>query len=124
VDVVGIWIVTGWSLPHQRGVLEAINLLKGKWTIPLLAALALGERQNKDILATINETAAANENGPLSHRVLTDTLQRATDDGLIERHAEAGNFAAVWYRLTPKGRSLLHAAIPLAEWAQQYYQPG
>jgi DNA-binding HxlR family transcriptional regulator len=113
-------------LPHQRGVLEAVNLLKGKWTIPVMAALALDELQNKDILATINETVADNEPGStnlLSHRVLTDTLQRATEDGLMERRAEPGKFGAVWYRLTPKGRSLLRAALPLAEWGQQYYGP-
>jgi DNA-binding HxlR family transcriptional regulator len=118
--------VTGWSLPHQQGVLEAVNLLKGKWTIPIMAALALGERQNKDVLATINESVAisdSNENNPVSPRVLSDTLQRAMEDGLIERRAELGKFGAVWYRLTPKGRSLLHAVLPLAEWAQQYCGP-
>jgi DNA-binding HxlR family transcriptional regulator len=116
-------LVTGWNLPHQQGVLEAVNLLKGKWTISVMAALALGERQNKEILAAINESVAAGENNPLSHRVLADTLQRATEDELIDRRAEPGKFGAVHYKLTPKGRSLLRAVIPLAEWAQQYYGP-
>ncbi|MFC0105541.1 winged helix-turn-helix transcriptional regulator [Kibdelosporangium aridum] len=115
--------MTEWSLPRQQGVSEAVNLLKGKWTLPVLAALALGERQNKDILTSINAHIERNggERNALSHRVLTDTLQRATEDKLIERNAEEGTFGAVRYRLTTKGRSLLQAVRPLAEWALQYY---
>nr|WP_042178989.1 helix-turn-helix domain-containing protein [Kibdelosporangium sp. MJ126-NF4]CEL13560.1 hypothetical protein [Kibdelosporangium sp. MJ126-NF4]CTQ99246.1 hypothetical protein [Kibdelosporangium sp. MJ126-NF4] len=117
--------MTGWSLPHQQAVSEAVNLLKGKWTLPVLAALALGERQNKDILTSINSHIASTDgdSNALSHRVLTDTLQRATEDGLIERNAEHGTFGAVRYRLTTKGRSLLRAIFPLAKWGLQYYGP-
>lgn len=117
--------MTAWSLPHQQAVSEAVNLLKGKWTLPVLAALALGERQNKDILTSINDHIASNggDSNALSHRVLTDTLQRATEDKLIERNAEEGWFGAVRYRLTRKGRSLLRALFPLAEWALQYHGP-
>lgn len=114
-------------MPHQQGVSEAVSLLKGKWTIPVMAVLALEELQNKDILVTVNtEAAATNGSGErvaLSPRVLADTLQRAVEDGLVHRNAEEGTFGAVRYRLTTKGRALLRAAFPLAEWALKYHSP-
>lgn len=115
-----------WDVPYRQGVLDAMALLRGQWTVAVLAALALGEMQYKDLLAEINHVEErvgwASHDRPLSDRVLTDTLRRARHNGLIDRRAEEGRFGAVWYRLTPTGRSLLRAARPLAEWAQQHRQ--
>ncbi len=86
-----------------------------------MAALARGETPFKELLTAINDVEKRTDRDrQLSGRVLTDTLQRAREDGLIERHAESGNFATVSYVLTPTGRSLLCAVRPLAEWAQVY----
>lgn len=113
-----------WDIPYRQGVLDAMALLQGRWTVAVLAALALGEMQYKDLLAEINNVEErvgwASHDRPLSDRVLTDTLRRARQNGLVERRAEEGRFGAVWYRLTPTGRSLLRAARPLAEWSQHH----
>jgi DNA-binding HxlR family transcriptional regulator len=112
---------------YGQGVIEAVNLIKGKWTIAILMALALEERQNKDILTAINSSDLDNgsdESNVLSRRVLTDALHRVTEDGLIARRADDGKFGAVWYRLTPKGRALLRAIRPLADWAEEFVEPG
>jgi DNA-binding HxlR family transcriptional regulator len=91
----------------------------------VLAALALGERQYKELKSSINDIEErvgwVSHSKPLTDRVLSDTLRRAQQDGLIERHAEPGRFGGVWYTLTPMGRSLLRAVRPLAEWAQKYH---
>ncbi|HEX7661150.1 MAG TPA: winged helix-turn-helix transcriptional regulator [Pseudonocardiaceae bacterium] len=101
-------------------------MLRGQWTIAVLAALAVGETQYKDLLAAINEVEArvgwASHERPLSERVLTDTLRRAQHNGLVVRRAEPGRFGAVWYQLTGTGRSLLRASRPLAEWAQSHQE--
>ncbi|WP_370942026.1 winged helix-turn-helix transcriptional regulator [Amycolatopsis sp. cg5] len=111
----------GWDVPYRHSVQTALEVLRGRWTVAVLAALARGETQYKDLITTINEVEQRVSRGrKLSDRVLTDTLQRARDDGLIERYAaETGNFSAVSYQLTPMGRSLLRAVRPLAEWAQE-----
>ncbi|HEX4725968.1 MAG TPA: helix-turn-helix domain-containing protein [Pseudonocardiaceae bacterium] len=113
-----------WDVPYRQGVLDAMALLRGQWTVALLSALALGETQYKDLRPAINSVEErlrwASHDRPLSERVLTDTLRRAQINGLIERRAEAGRFGATWYRLTPTGRSLLAAVRPLAEWAQRH----
>lgn len=116
--------MSDWDIPYRQGVLDAMALLRGQWTVALLAALALGETQYKDLLVAINDVEErvgwASHERPLSDRVLTDTLHRATLNGLISRRAEPGRFGGVWYQLTPTGRSLLRAVRPLAEWAQQH----
>lgn len=112
------------GIPYRQAVLDTMELLRGQWTIAVLAALALGELQYRELLAEINlveERASwTSHDRPLSDRVLTDTLRRARHNGLIERRAEGARFGPVWYRLTPTGQSLLRAVRPLAEWAQHH----
>jgi DNA-binding HxlR family transcriptional regulator len=113
-----------WDISYPGDVLDATLLLRGRWTVAVLTALARGELQYKDVLTEINEVEArtgwTSHGRPLSDRVLTDTLRRATQHGLIARRSEARRFGPVWYRLTPTGRSLLYAARPLADWARQH----
>lgn len=99
-----------------------MEVLRGQWTVAVLAALALGETRRKDLLPAINEVderaGRITHARPLTDRVLEDTLRRMHDDDLIEKRSEPGAFGGSWYRLTTKGRSLLSALRPLAEWAQ------
>lgn len=98
-------------------------VLRGQWTVAVLAALALGETRRKDLLPAVNSVdervGRVSHARPLTDRVLEDTLRRMHDDGLIDKRAEPGPFGATWYRLTQTGYSLLSALRPLAEWAQE-----
>lgn len=113
-----------WDTSYGPDLLDAMLLLRGRWTVAVLAALVRDELQYKDILREINEAEAhtgwSSHGHPLSDRVLTDTLRRARQYGLIARRSEARRFGPVWYRLTPTGRSLLNGARPLADWARQH----
>ena len=112
------------GIPYRQGVLDAMTLLRGQWTVAVIATLALGEMQFKELHSAINRFEERAEwryhDRPLSQRVLTDTLQRMQGDNLVDRRAESRYFRAVWYDLTPKGRSLLRAMRPLAQWAQHW----
>jgi DNA-binding HxlR family transcriptional regulator len=106
-------------LPYLRGVAATQHLLRGKWTIPVLAALGPGEVRFTDLVTQVNDGTRQEFTGPgLSERVLTDTLERMLADGLIARRREGERFTFVGYSLTRTGRSLLAALRPLAEWAQ------
>ena len=112
----------GWDVPYRQAVEEVMTVLRGQWTVAVLAALALGETRRKDVLPAINSVderaGRASHAKPLTDRVLEDTLRRMQDDGLIDKRSEQGPFGATWYTLTPTGYSLLSALRPLAEWAQ------
>jgi DNA-binding HxlR family transcriptional regulator len=112
----------GWDVPYRQGVEDVLGVLRGQWTVAVLAALARGETRRKDLLPAVNDVddraGRVSHARPLTDRVLEDTLRRAQTDGLIEKRSEEGPFGATWWRLTPTGRSLLRALRPLAEWAQ------
>jgi DNA-binding HxlR family transcriptional regulator len=113
-----------WDVPYRQAVEDVLGVLRGQWTVAVLAALALGETRRKDLLPTVNavdeRVGRVSHARPLTDRVLEDTLRRMHDDKLIDRRAEPGPFGATWYRLTPTGYSLLSALRPLAEWAQEH----
>ena len=81
------------DVPYRQGVHDAMAVLRGRWTVAVLAALALGERQYKELKSSINDVEErvgwVSHTRPLTDRVLTDTLRRAQQDGLIERRAAA-----------------------------------
>lgn len=112
-----------WDVPYRQAVEEVMAVLRGQWTVAVLAALALGETRRKDLLPAINavdeRVGRVAHARPLTDRVLEDTLRRMQDDELIDRRSEPGPFGATWYKLTPTGYSLLTALRPLAEWAQE-----
>jgi len=111
----------GENVSYQQRVNDAIAALRGQWTISVMAALALGELPYTELLNAINEaeerSISAGERVPLSDRVFVDTLNRAQEHGLIDKRGEPRRFRNSWYKLTPKGRSLLRAVRPLVEWA-------
>jgi DNA-binding HxlR family transcriptional regulator len=113
-----------WDLSYRQHVFGVLGLLRGQWTVAVLSTLALGELQYKDILAEVNDAEArigwSSHGHPLSDRVLSDTLRRARERGLVGRRSEARPFGPVWYWLTPVGQSLLDAARPLADWAEHH----
>jgi DNA-binding HxlR family transcriptional regulator len=116
--------MSGWDVPYRQGVEDVLVVLRGQWTVAVLAALALGETRRKDLLPKINgvdeRAGRVSHARPLTDRVLEDTLRRAQEDGLIEKRSETGQFSGgTWWTLTPTGRSLLSALRPLAEWAQE-----
>lgn len=113
----------GWDVPYRQAVEDVMAVLRGQWTVAVLAALALGETRRKDLLPAINgvddRVGRVSHARPLTDRVLEDTLRRMQEDDLIDKRSESGPFGATFYRLTPMGYSLLSALRPLAEWAQE-----
>ncbi|MEC3974311.1 winged helix-turn-helix transcriptional regulator [Amycolatopsis sp. H20-H5] len=113
-----------WDVPYRQSLHEALALLNGQWTVAVLATLALGERRYKDLMAEVNKAEArvgwVSHPKPVTDKVLTHTLQRAQDNGLIVRRAQGSQIGgSVWYSLTSSGKELLRSLRPLANWAQQ-----
>ena len=77
---------------------HAVQLLAGRWTLPVLAELAGGGHRSQDLNDNLEGIA---------HKALTDTLRKAERDGLITRHLDAEHIeTATSTSLADPGRSL------------------
>lgn len=114
--------MTGEDLPYRHGIHEAMSVLAGQWVTAVLASLTAKPMTYSRLLEDINQTEArlgwVTHDKPLSQKVLSETLQRMQRDGLLVKIERPSTFGNTWYQLTPVGRSLLRALLPLARWAE------
>jgi DNA-binding HxlR family transcriptional regulator len=87
----------------------AIELIATKWTVVTIFALSKGPLRHGELVELI---------GGISRKVLTQTLRRLQDSGLVERRVFAEAPPRVEYSLTELGRSLEEPIAMLTEWAR------
>lgn len=120
---------------HQQGVeprteiyhqLYAVRyLLDGEWTLAVLCALADGPKRYCEILDKVQSYHRvdrwSNGHTTLHHSSLTRVLDQLTKDELLRRHEKPKSFPpSVTYALTEPASTVLEAASPVAEWAEQH----
>ena len=87
----------------------AIEIISSKWAVVTLYALTEGPVRHGDLVELI---------GGVSRKVLTQTLRRLQDNGLVELRADAEAPPRVEYSLTELGRTLEDPIRRLTEWAR------
>lgn len=85
----------------------AVDILSEKWAVLALFALGQGPRRHGELVSAV---------GGVSRKVLTHTLRRLQDYGLVERRAETSRL--VEYRLTELGETLIEPIEVLTDWAR------
>ena len=88
----------------------ALDVLNGKWTLPIMDALHQGPRRHRDLAHTLGPRA--------SSKVLSATLRKLEDDQLIARQHREGQ--VILYRLTALGRSLHPVVATLSRWSRDH----
>jgi DNA-binding HxlR family transcriptional regulator len=87
---------------------DALALLESKWTVDIIFLMASGMRRHARLV----------DNAPgLSKKVLTATLRKLEQSGLVSRHVYAEIPVRVEYTLTPLGWQLTGLLMALYEWA-------
>ena len=87
----------------------AVEIISDKWAVLVLFGLSHQPRRHGELAGLI---------GGISRKVLTQTLRRLQQYGLVERHVEAPR--RVEYRLTDLGRTLVEPIEVLTNWARDY----
>ncbi|MFD5918014.1 winged helix-turn-helix transcriptional regulator [Kitasatospora sp. NPDC058201] len=87
----------------------AVEVIAGKWAVVTLFALSDGPLRHGELVELI---------GGVSRKVLTQTLRRLQDHGLVERRTYAEAPPRVEYGLTELGRTLEEPIALLTEWAR------
>ncbi|MET8800486.1 helix-turn-helix domain-containing protein [Nocardia sp. NPDC004568] len=85
----------------------AVEIISDKWTVLVLFGLSHRPHRHGELVDLI---------GGISRKVLTQTLRRLQQYGLVDRHAEAPR--RVVYSLTDLGRTLVEPIEVLTDWAR------
>lgn len=88
-----------------RSVLANVT---GKWRMIVVLALGEGPLRFAELKRGV---------GDITQRVLTENLRALQRDGYLTRTVDPGPPIAVTYELTPLGRELFHALVPLVKWS-------
>lgn len=92
---------------------EVLDLIADKWTALIFALL---EKQP----VRFNEIHRAIEG--ISHKMLTQTLRRLEQKGIVERKVTPTNPPAVEYSLSPLGSTLIPLMAALRQWAEEHIE--
>ena len=92
-----------------------LDVLGGTWSVVVITALGEEPRRFTELLDRI---------GAVSRKVLTQTLRRLEQDGLVERATSAGDGGTdTRYALTALGESALAPVRALVHWAEDNTDP-
>jgi DNA-binding HxlR family transcriptional regulator len=83
---------------------QAILLVSGKWTVPVLGELRRSPRNYNDLARAVGT----------DHKTLTRTLQRLQADNLVLRESHGPQ--RVTYRLAPRAREITNLIEALGCW--------
>lgn len=89
----------------------AIEIIASKWAVVTLFALSDGPLRHGELVELI---------GGVSRKVLTQTLRRLQDHGLVERRVYKEAPPRVEYNLTELGDTLREPIAALTSWARTY----
>lgn len=98
-------------IPEGGAVREVLDRIGDTWSLLVIGTLRGGPMRFGELAQTIEG---------ISQRMLTLTLGRLVEDGLVDRTAYAEVPPRVEYELTELGRTLLPLVISLAEWAMAH----
>ncbi|MFF8991118.1 winged helix-turn-helix transcriptional regulator [Streptomyces sp. NPDC014983] len=87
----------------------AVEIISDKWAVLALFGLSQKPRRHGELVDLI---------GGVSRKVLTQTLRRLQQYGLVDRRAEGPR--RVEYSLTDLGRTLIEPIEVLTDWAREY----
>ncbi|PSB36421.1 hypothetical protein C7B81_13920 [Aphanothece cf. minutissima CCALA 015] len=92
-------------------VRAALQVLEGKWTLPILWQLRQGPQRYGDLRRVIPE---------ISDKLLTQRLRDLERDGLVEREVTPTRPPRVSYSFSDYGRTLIPVIQSLCAWGQQH----
>ena len=97
------------SDPPRCPAESAVEMIGGKWKIPILWHLFGGPKRFGELQRLLT---------PVTQKVLIQHLRQLEADGLVTRTVHAQIPPRVDYRLTPRGRSLKPAIEALCAWSK------
>lgn len=98
-------------LDPNCGSRRVLNLIADKWTMLVIYVLARGTRRYGQLQRDI---------GGISQKMLTQTLRKMEEDGLVKRTVYPVIPPKVEYSLTELGETLLEPLSAVCRWAETH----
>ncbi|NEU07744.1 helix-turn-helix transcriptional regulator [Flavihumibacter sp. R14] len=96
-----------------RPIRDALDVLNGKWKLPIIVALTFGEKRFGEISREVNG---------VTDRMLSKELRDLELNGLVKRRVENTYPVKVTYSLTPHSESLKTVIAALRDWGLLHRQ--
>lgn len=96
---------------HLRPVRDVMDLLNGKWKIPILTTLMTGSRHFNEMKDEIEGISA---------KMLSKELQELEVNELINREVQDTKPITVEYSITEYGMTLEEVIIEMSKWGQKH----
>ena len=90
---------------------DTINVIHGKWKLPIIGSLLFGKKRFKELGREIPK---------ITPRMLSKELKDLEANGIIERTVCDAGLVRVEYELTESGRSLKKVMEVMAEWGLKH----
>lgn len=94
-------------------VRDVLDRIGDQWSLLILEALRTEPKRFTDLMRTI---------GDISKQMLSKTLRRLEQDGIVHREIFAEMPSRVEYRLTELGQSFLEPLMVLIHWADTHHR--
>src|SRR5690625_7157691 len=91
-------------------VVQTLEIINGKWKIPIIVALRLhGKSRFKDLMEKVEG---------IGTKMLSKELKRVEDDGIIQRQERETTQVIIEYELTLYGETVDQIINELSNWAK------
>lgn len=92
---------------------EALNVVNGKWKMPIIGSLMFGEKRFSDL---------AREIPKITPRMLSKKLKELELNGILYRKTQSQPQSVVYYKLTKSGETLKEVLDTMVKWGLEHRQ--
>ncbi len=103
--------VKSCSTQYVLAINDTLNVISGKWKLPIIGSLLYGRRRFKDLERDIPK---------ITPRMLSKELKDLEANGIVKRTVYDSIPVMVEYELTVSGQSLHQFINPMIEWGLEH----
>lgn len=99
------------SKQYVLAVNDTLNVISGKWKLPILAALLYGNGRFKDLKESIEK---------ITPRMLSKELKELELNGVVHRKVSPTSPVRIEYALTESGQEIISVLDAMIEWGLEH----
>jgi DNA-binding HxlR family transcriptional regulator len=103
--------VKSCSTQFVLAINDTLNVISGKWKLPIIGSLLYGKKRFKEMERDIAK---------ITPRMLSKELKDLEANGIIKRTVYDSIPVMVEYELTKSGKSLMNVIEPMIKWGLQH----